>query len=146
MKRFNDMYLHSIDQRGRLQLPKDVRNELKVKKGDQLFLFPNPNVPRSLEIRTKAQWEEYVRRAMALPASRNKREFLRMIRLANEQVMTDGQGRFVIPQRIREECNFDSEVVIINMEHYVEVWKKEYVEQKYPDMVTAFNDINDQLF
>lgn len=146
MNRFNDKYLHSIDQRGRLQLPKDVRHGFKIKKGDTLYLFPNPNVPITLEIRTKPQWDAYVKKALALPPSRDKREFLRMLRLGHEQVVADGQGRFVLPQRLRVECDFDSEVVIINMENFAEVWKREAVEQKYPDMLRAFNDVNDQLF
>jgi division/cell wall cluster transcriptional repressor MraZ len=146
MHRFNDKYLQSIDQRGRLQLPRDVRNGFKIKKGDTLYLFANPNVPISLEIRTKAQCDAYLKKALDLPASRDKREFLRMLRLGHEQVLTDGQGRFVLPQRLRHECDFDSEVVIINMEHFVEVWKKESVEQKFNNMLRAFNDINDQLF
>jgi MraZ protein len=146
MNRFNDSYLHSIDQRGRLQLPKDVRFGFKIKKGDTLFLFPNPNVPRILEVRTKSQWDSYLKEVMALPASRSKREFLRLVRLTHEPVTADGQGRIVVPQRIREDCGFEGEVVVINMETYAEVWNRSAVEQKYPDMLTAFNDINDQLF
>lgn len=146
MNCFNDNYLHSIDQRGRMQLPKDVRSDFKIKKGDPLYLFPNPNVPRTLEIRTKSQWDSYVKKALDLPASRDKREFLRILRLTHEQVAPDDQGRIVIPQRLRDECGFDREVVIINMEGFAEVWRKEAVAQKYPDMLRAFNDINDQLF
>ena len=33
MSRFNDKYLHSIDQRGRLQLPRDVPVQLRVLDG-----------------------------------------------------------------------------------------------------------------
>jgi MraZ protein len=146
MDYFDDRYLHSIDPRGRLQLPKDVRTGAKVKKGDSLYLFINPNAPRVLEIRTKDQWDSYQKQVEALPPSRSKREFFRLIRLSTVEVTADGQGRIVIPQGLREHCGFDREVVVVNMSTYVEVWNREAVEQKRDDMMRAFNEINDQLF
>ena len=146
MNYFDDRYLHSIDQRGRLQLPKDVRTGTKIKKGDSLFLFVNPNAPRSLEIRTKEQWESYQQQVEALPPSRNKREFYRLIRLSTVEATADGQGRIVVPQGIRDHCGFAGEVVVVNMSTYVEVWNKDAIKQKRNDMVRAFNEINDQLF
>jgi MraZ protein len=146
MNYFDDRYLHSIDQRGRLQLPKDVRTGERIKKGDSLYLFINPNAPRALEVRTRAQWESYQKQVEALPPGRSKREFYRLIRLSTVEVVADGQGRIVIPQSIREHCEFDREVVVVNMSTYVEVWNKGAVEQKQNDMLRAFNEINDQLF
>ncbi len=146
MNYFDDRYLHSIDQRGRLQLPKDVRTGGKIKKGDSLFLFINPNAPRALEIRTAAQWDSYQKQVAALPPSRSKREFYRLIRLSTVEAAADGQGRVVVPQSIRESCGFDSEVFVVNMSTYVEVWNKDAVEQKRNDMMRAYNEINDQLF
>jgi len=146
MNYYDGKYLHSIDQRGRLQLPKDVRTGTKIKKGDALFLFINPNSPRFLEIRTKSQWVAYQKQVEALPPSREKREFYRMIRLSTAEVTADSQGRVVVPQPMRESCGFGSEVIVVNMGTYIEVWNKEAVEQKHGDMLRAFNDINDQLF
>jgi MraZ protein len=146
MDYFDDKYLHSIDQRGRLQLPKDVRTGTKTKKGDSLFLFVNPNAPRVLEIRTKEQWESYQKQVEALPPSRSKREFYRMISLSTVEATADNQGRIVLPQKIREHCGINREVVVVNMSTYVEVWNKDAVTQKQGDMLRAFNEINDQLF
>jgi MraZ protein len=146
MDYFDDRHIHSIDQRGRLQLPKDVRTGFKVRKGDSLFMFVNPNTPRFLEVRTKVQWGEMRQQLKELPSSGQKREFFRMMSLYTAEATADGQGRIIIPQRIRERCGFDSEVVVVNMATYAEVWNKEAVEQKYSDMLRAFNDINDQLF
>ena len=146
MNYFDDKYLHSIDQRGRLQLPKDVRTGGKLKKGDPLFVFINPNAPRVLEVRTKGQWQDYQKQVEALPPSNAKREFYRLIRLSTVEVTADGQGRVVIPQTIRERCGFEQEVVVVNMGTYVEIWNRKDVEQKYNYMLRSFNEINDQLF
>lgn len=155
MSRFNDKYLHTIDQRGRLQLPRDFRTVHKVKKGDVFHLLPNPNNPDLLpdppnppflEVRTKVQWEEYQNRLMAQESSEGKRDIFRLIQMDHVEVTADGQGRFVIPPRLRDACAFDSEVAVINMASFVEVWNKEAVQQKYNDMLKAFNEINNQLF
>lgn len=146
MNYFDDRHLHSIDQRGRLQLPKDVRTGEKVKKGDTLFLFVNRNEPMFLEIRTRVQWEAWKRQVMELESSADKREIYRMIQLSTIEVTADGQGRIVVPQRARTDCGFDSEVYVVNMSTYVEVWSKDAIQQKRSDMLRAFNEINDQLF
>jgi MraZ protein len=146
MTRFNDRYFLSIDQKGRLALTREIRDRFKVKRGDPIHLMPNPNTPPFLEIRTQKQWDEFQNRLMAQPPSNSKRDFLRFLKLMHETVTADAQGRIVIPQRLRDFCRFDSDIAIINMETYVEVWDKNSVEQKYSDMLKAFNDINDQLF
>jgi MraZ protein len=146
MNYFDDRHLHSIDQRGRLQLPRDVRTGHKIKKGDPLYLFVNRNEPMFLEIRTKAQWESWKRQVMELDSSADKREIYRLIQLSTAEVSADGQGRIVVPQKARTDCGFDSEVVVVNMSTYVEVWSKDAIAQKRSDMLRAFNEINDQLF
>lgn len=146
MSRFNDKYLHVLDQKGRLQLSKDIRAGIKLKKGEAVHLLPNPNNPPYLEIRTQAQWEKYHALVMQQPPSEGKRDVLRFIRLMHEKVTADGQGRITVPQRLRDFCGLNREVAVIDMESYVEVWDKNCVEQKYNDMRRAFNDINDQLF
>lgn len=146
MNYFDDRHLHSIDQRGRLQLPRDVRTGEKIKKGDSLFLFVNRNEPPFLEVRTKTQWESWKRQVMELESSADKREIYRMIQLSTVEVTADGQGRIVVPQKARTDCGFDSEVVVVNMSTYVEVWSKNAIAQKTSDMLRAFNKINDQLY
>ena len=146
MNYFDDRHLHSIDQRGRLQLPRDVRTGERIKKGDSLFLFVNRNEPPFLEVRTKTQWESWKRQVMELESSADKREIYRMIQLSTVEVTADGQGRIVVPQKARTDCGFDSEVVVVNMSTYVEVWSKNAIAQKTSDMLRAFNKINDQLY
>ena len=146
MSRFNDKYLHTIDQKNRLQPSRDARAGFELGKGDSVHFLPNPNNPPFLEIRTKEQWEEYQNRIMEQPPSAKKRDVQRFIVLMHEKVKADNQGRFIIPQRLREFCGLSREVAVINMGTHLEVWDKDSVEQKYNDMLRAFNDVNDLLF
>lgn len=146
MAMFNDKHLHTIDQRSRLQLSREDRDGMKIKKGDTIHLLPSPTVPPHLQVRTKAQWDEYQQRIMALPAGASKRETFRFIRMMHETATADSQGRFVISQRVREICGLGAEVAVVNMVTYIEVWRKEAIDQKLNDMLRAFNDTNDLLF
>ena len=146
MNRFNDKYLHNIDGRGRLLLSGDVRTRLKMKKGDTLHILPNLGHPPYMEIRTASQWSQYRDKILAQASSEQKRNFLRFVKLMCEVVTMDGHGRVVLPQRIRDLCELSGQVAVINMDLYVEVWDKSNVDKKYPDMVKAFQEINDLLF
>jgi MraZ protein len=146
MNRFNDKYLHSLDQRGRLQLSRDIRAGFKMKKGDTVHLMPNPGNPPHLSLWTESGWTDFLENLKAQPSSETKRNSLRFIRLMHEKVTADGQGRIVISQRLRSFCHIEKEVAIIDMGDYIEAWNKDAVEQKYNDMLRAFNEINELLF
>ena len=146
MTYFNDKYLHNLDSKGRLLLPREIRSHFKIKKGDNLYLIPNTNEPAYLEIRTARQWQDYCDKLTKQEAGVKKKDFLRYTRISQESVTIDGQGRIIIPQRLRELCKLDSTVAIINMDRFIEVWNKAHVEAKYHDMVNAFRELNDLLF
>src|SRR5678810_1127311 len=62
---FGEKHLHGIDPKGRLQLSRQIRDQLKLKKGERLHLLPNIEEPPYLEVRTAAQWEDYEQRFLA---------------------------------------------------------------------------------
>ena len=146
MSHFNEKSLHSIDPKGRLLLPKDVRDALKIKKGDSLYLIPNMADPPYLEIRTAKQWGEYLDGLRRETSGEQKKDTFRYAMMIKETALVDGQGRFMIPNRIREACKLDGAVAVIDMGVYVEVWCKEHMERKYTDMVRAFKETNDRMF
>lgn len=146
MNYFNDKYLHSIDQKGRLLLPRDLREYFEMKKGDTLYLIPNASEPPYLEIRTEAQWDRYFESLMQQDNGVKKKDFLRYTRMSLETVTLDGQGRIIIPQRLRDQCSLAKSVAVINMDLFIEVWNQTHVEARYHDMMKAFRELNDNLF
>lgn len=143
---FGEKHLHSIDPKGRLQLSRLVREQFKLKKGDRLHLLPNIEDPPYLEIRTSAQWEEYEHRFLNQAPGDIKRDFVRFVQLHRETVVADGQGRISMPRGLRERCQLDNTVVVINMSACVEVWNPTHIERRYAEMAKAFKHINNSLF
>ena len=146
MNSFNDKYLHSLDSKSRLLLPKDIRETFKIKKGDSLYLIPNLSSPEYLELRTEAQWTAYQEDFSKQESNDQKKDFLRYAMMFQEKVTVDGQGRIIVSQRIRELCKLDGTVAVINMSSYTEVWNKSHMEQKYKEMIKAYKEINHRLF
>jgi MraZ protein len=146
MNFFNDKYLFSLDSKFRLLLPKDVRESFKIVKGKNLYLIPNLSAPEFLEVRTESQWKAYQDEFAKQESNDMKKDFLRFAMMSQEKVTVDGQGRFVLSQRIRKLCKLEGTVAVINMGTYIEVWNQQHMEQKYSDMVRAYREINTKLF
>ncbi len=146
MNTFNDKYIYALDPKSRLLLPLEIRQQFKIRKGDRLYLIPNLSDPEYLEIRTESQWQSYQDDLSKQESNDRKKDFIRYAMMFQERVTVDGQGRFIVPQRIRDLCKLEDEVAVINMRSYAEVWNKDHMERKYADMVRAFKEISDRLY
>jgi MraZ protein len=143
---FGEKHLHGIDPKGRLQLSRQVRDQLKLKKGDRLHLLPNIEEPPYLEVRTAAQWEDYEERFLAQAPGDVKRDFVRFVELHRETVIADSQGRIILPKSLRDQCALGASVVVINVSKCIEVWNPKHIERRYAEMANAFKNINNSFF
>ena len=143
---FNERNLHSVDSKGRILLPKDIRDHHKLKKGEVLVCVPVVVNPAYVEIRTDAQWKRYRDGLRGTEPGASKKDSFRMADLSKDSATLDGQGRVLIPQWIRELCKIGDTVAIVDMDEYIELWAKEHIEQKYQEMLRAFKERNDKLF
>lgn len=143
---FSDKSFQVTDPKGRLVLPKDVRDAFKIKKGDMLYLLPNLSDPPYLEVRTLKQWEQYRESLKQEESSEKKKDAIRYAKMFKAEVTVDGQGRILIPQALRDACKLDGTVAVVDMEIYIEIWCKAHVELKLKDMVQAFKDASDRTF
>lgn len=143
---FNEKNIHSVDPKGRILLPKNVRVQHQLKKGDNLFCVPSVTNPAYVEVRTEAQWKRYRESLRGTEPGESKKDSFRVADLSSDEATLDGQGRLLIPQWIREACGIKGSVAIVDMDEYIEVWARENIEQKYAEMVRAFKERNDRLF
>jgi transcriptional regulator MraZ len=144
---FNEKNLHSIDLKGRVLVPKEVRDKHRYKKGDVLYFTPNTSGAAYVEIRTEAQWKKHREQLLAAAEEGEaKKDSFRYADFFTKAATIDGQGRMAIPQGVREMCKLGDSVAIVDMDEHIEVWAKESFEQKYADMVRAFKEMNDRIF
>ena len=110
---------HSLDAKGRLIMPAKLRESIGEKfvvtKGLDGCLFAF-----SLD-----EWANFEEKLKMLPLSnKNSREFSRFFLSGATECEIDKQGRFLIPNNLRDAANLEKEVVIIGVGTRIEIWDK----------------------
>ncbi|MFA6512043.1 MAG: division/cell wall cluster transcriptional repressor MraZ [Patescibacteria group bacterium] len=136
-------YNHSLDDKGRLAVPKKFQAKLKtgavVTRGlDRcLFLYP------------KQDWEKLAEKLSALPiAKANTRAFSRLMLAGAMEAPLDGQGRIVLPEYLRQYAGIGKKVVVAGLMNRLELWdEKEWesykstTERTSGDIAEALGDL-----
>ena len=118
--RFRGKSEHSLDNKGRLNLPSRFRDVLTQYGSNMLILTPWKG---HLRIYPLSEWEIMEDRLMdqvqEQPALRG---FIRMVLSGATDCKTDKQGRLLLPVSLRAEVEMGQEVVLTGMRDWIEVW------------------------
>ncbi len=126
---FFGQYYHSLDDRGRISLPKKIRNvidsnEVILIKGFEPCIF-------GYEKRT---WEENSSKELSNPISdKTSRDLRRYLFSAASAEEIDKVGRVLLPAMLKEYARIKSNVIIIGAGDHFEIWDektwKEYLKE-----------------
>ena len=113
-------YQHSLDDKGRIVVPKKFRMALEdgcyVTKGQDRCVF----------IFTKERWDEEMARVAALPRTdRRSRNYARSFFAGASDQGLDGQGRVALSETVRHYASLDKEVVVVGVADRIEIWAAE---------------------
>lgn len=113
-------YEHKLDAKGRVIMPSRFRAELGVnfwmtKGGDNCILvFPDE------------EWKAFVDTLNALPYNSRKAQQAKRHYIAGAYPCEiDGQGRTLIPQKLREHAGIAKDLTIIGIGDKLEIWSRE---------------------
>lgn len=110
-------YKHSLDNKGRLQVPVKFRAELKV------GAVVTRGLDNCLFLYTKKAWAELAKRLSALPMARAKtRAFARLMLAGAMPVEIDTQGRMLLPDYLRKYAGLKRQVVVAGLYNRLELW------------------------
>lgn len=112
-------YLHTLDSKGRLSVPKKFRADLKdgavITRGLDGCLFLHP----------KKKWQEFEEQLIELPITKaDARVFSRHMFASAMEVEIDRVGRILIPQYLRDYAVLKNEVMVIGVGKRIEIWDK----------------------
>ena len=114
---FLGRFEHSVDNKGRVAVPARFRDRLS---GELIITRGND---RCLYLFTQSAWEPLAERLNSLPTGdENARNMRRAIFSAAEPVELDKQGRVIIPDHLRHYASISTNVAIIGVGNYVEIW------------------------
>ena len=123
-------FTHTIDEKGRLTIPAKFRADLD----DGLVV--TRGIDRCLAIYPMEEWRRLSEQVSDLPMTdRRARAFRRLVFANASDSIPDKHGRVLIPPRLREYANLDSEAIVTGLSTYIEVWnpdswgdEREYIE------------------
>jgi len=133
-------YEHTIDPKGRLNLPSKFRDKLSE------TFYVTKGLDQCLFIYDEVEWGNFEAKLKALPVTdKNARNFVRLFFAGAQESVADKQGRFVIPQNLRDYAQLEKEVVVIGVSSRIEVWSKEAWLQYSQNDDVSYNDLAEQM-
>lgn len=132
MKLFLGEYDHTLDERGRITLPRKIRQELGERdvvltRGFDTCIFGYD----------LAAWErEATKQLDTSVTDKGGRELRRYVFSAAEKAETDKLGRVVLPTHLKEYALIQGEVKIIGAGDHFEIWDKKHWEEYAAGMDT----------
>jgi MraZ protein len=136
-------YPRTLDDKGRMALPKRVRELL----AEPPILFVTPGPDQSLWIYTDAEFERHAAKLDGAPATdAEARLFRRLYFPQAEAVDLDKTGRMLIPERLAKFAGLQKEVVLIGVRDHLELWDAEKWNRYVNENAARFDSVAEKAF
>lgn len=113
-------YEHSVDAKGRVIMPAKLREDI----GEKFIV--TKGLDGCLFAYSKTEWSNFEEKLKTLPlTNKNARDFVRFFLSGAVECEIDKQGRFLIPNNLRQSANLGKEAVIIGVGTRLEIWNKQ---------------------
>ena len=111
-------YEHTIDSKGRMAVP--ARFRAQMDRGAVM----SKGMGICLSVYTMQRWEEKSAELVAGKTSDELRDFERRIYPSASEVELDGQGRLIIPAKLRTYAKLGNEVTVAGVRDHFEIWDR----------------------
>jgi MraZ protein len=120
MKLFLGEYSHTLDDRGRITLPRKIRQELNAKE-----LILSQGFDQCIFGYALEKWEDEAGKQLETSVTDQKaRKIRRYMFAAAEKVELDKLGRIVLPAHLKEYGKIQGDVVVLGAGDHFEIWDK----------------------
>jgi MraZ protein len=121
---FLGQYQHSIDEKGRVVVPKEFREELKPQ------CYATKGQEKCLYVFAQDQWEEECRRVSSLPRTDPRaRRFSRSFFASASTRELDRQGRLQLSKTLIEYAGLESDAIVVGVADRIEIWSPDAWEE-----------------
>ena len=118
---FYGEYTHSIDRKGRLIMPARFR-DISKDNGIEKF-FVTRGLDKCLFMFSDEEWKSQEQKFKNMSFTKQEaRSFNRMFFSGAVEAMPDKQGRFIIPQYLKDFAGIKRDTVIIGISNRIEIW------------------------
>jgi MraZ protein len=113
-------FRHTLDDKSRITLPARYRTRLAE------GIVMTAGMERYILVYPQDEFEVLAERVNALPLTGRDAATLRRLLFVNgSDAVPDKQGRVVVPEALREHAGIESEVVVIGVGKFIEIWSPE---------------------
>jgi MraZ protein len=120
MKLFLGEYAHSLDDRGRITLPRRIRQEI-----DEREIILSRGFDTCIFGFDTRRWETEANKQLEIPVTEIKARELRRYMFAGAvKAEIDKLGRVLLPAQLKEYAHVDQEVMVIGAGDHFEIWNK----------------------
>jgi len=117
-------YAAKIDDKGRLKVPTAFKALVEEAHGVELYLTSVSG--ESMRVYPMPVWKAIEERLSRMPSTHPARlKFLDRVNYFGQVAELDGQGRVVVPSRLRESAGIAGDVDVLGQMDYLEVWNHE---------------------
>ena len=125
---FLGRHKHTIDEKGRVSIPRNFRTELEARSDHAPVLTADDHC---LRLFPWDEWEAHNGRiAERARHDPDARDFARLVLMNAVEAPIDKQGRILIPQDLRNLAGLRRDVAVAGMGDTVEIWDAERLEAK----------------
>ena len=141
---FYGEYQHSIDRKGRLILPSRFRDVYKENGIEKFF------VTRGLDkcnfMFSESEWKLQEQKFKNMPFTKQEtRSFNRLFFSGAVEIIPDKQGRFIVPQYLKDYAHIKRDVMIIGISNRIEIWDLKIWQDFYQSTSDSYEKIAENL-
>jgi MraZ protein len=141
---FYGEYEHSIDRKGRLILPSRFREVAKANFIEKFFV--TRGLDKCLFMFGEEEWKVQEQKFKAMPFTKQEiRKFNRIYFSGAIDIIPDRQGRFIVPQFLKDFAAIKKDVVIIGVSNRIEIWADNVWKEFYSTSRDSFEEIAEKL-
>lgn len=141
---FYGEYKHSIDRKGRLILPAKFRDICKEYRIDRFLI--TRGLDKCIFMFTEDEWRIQEQKFKSMPfTKRETRSFNRMFFSGAIDAIPDKQGRFIIPQYLKDYAGIKRETIVIGVSNRIEIWDKKSWKAFYENSSESFEQIAENM-
>ncbi len=141
---FYGEYSHSLDHKGRIILPSRFREIFRENGIEKFFL--TRGLDRCLFMFAESEWRVQEERFKGLSFTKQEaRHFNRLFFSGAVEVAPDRQGRFVVPQYLKDYAGLKREVVLIGVSNRIEIWDDGTWKEFYAGASQSFEKIAENM-
>lgn len=140
----------NIDAKGRIAMPTRYRERLQLDSSSTVTVTIDTD-EKCLLVYPLPEWEEIERKVAALPSfNAAARRIQRLLIGHATDIEMDGQGRILLPPKLREYAGLDKRVVLVGQGKKFELWDEEHWESRRAEWLeeeskSSESDLPDEL-